>query len=49
MVEPLGQVREVWRYPVKSMIGEQRSAVPLTEQGVLLALLPRIRPDLYDV
>ncbi|MEQ1794411.1 MAG: MOSC N-terminal beta barrel domain-containing protein [Nitrospira sp.] len=30
----VGAVRELWRYPVKSMVGEQLSAVAVTERGV---------------
>lgn len=30
----VGAVRELWRYPVKSMLGEQLSAVTATERGL---------------
>jgi uncharacterized protein len=31
----LGVVEELWRYPVKSMIGEQLNATEITQSGVL--------------
>src|SRR5580704_15572117 len=31
----VGRVAEVWRYPVKSMLGERRDQMPITPRGVL--------------
>src|SRR5271163_3908355 len=31
----VGRVAELWRYPVKSMLGERRDQLPLTTRGVL--------------
>src|SRR5712672_3338052 len=31
----VGVVKELWRYPVKSMIGEQLAATEVTESGLL--------------
>jgi uncharacterized protein YcbX len=33
--EPVGTVRGVWRFPVKSMLGEQVEAADLSEAGIL--------------
>jgi hypothetical protein len=33
--EPVGTIRAVWRYPVKSMLGEELDAVDLSEGGVV--------------
>jgi uncharacterized protein YcbX len=33
--EPLGTVRALWRYPVKSMLGEQVDAADLSEGGIV--------------
>jgi len=30
-----GSVTSLWRYPIKSMLGEQSSAMPVTERGLL--------------
>jgi uncharacterized protein YcbX len=30
-----GRVAELWRYPVKSMLGERRSQMPITQRGAL--------------
>ncbi len=36
MVEHLvGRVAELWRYPVKSMLGERRDQIPITPRGAL--------------
>lgn len=35
MSEPLGSVSELWRYPVKSMMGERLPAATVTDAGVL--------------
>jgi len=36
MVEQLvGRVAELWRYPVKSMLGERRDQIPITPRGTL--------------
>ena len=36
MVEHLvGRVAELWRYPVKSMLGERRNQMPITTRGAL--------------
>ncbi len=36
MVEHLvGRVAELWRYPVKSMLGERRDQMPITQRGTL--------------
>ena len=34
-VEPAGNVANLWRFPVKSMLGEQLESVELTKQGIL--------------
>ena len=34
-IENVGLVVSLWRYPVKSMIGEELNAAPLTERGLL--------------
>src|ERR1700732_23362 len=31
----VGEVAELWRYPVKSMLGEQLTATDVTESGLL--------------
>ncbi|MGA2213947.1 MAG: MOSC N-terminal beta barrel domain-containing protein, partial [Bryobacteraceae bacterium] len=31
----VGRVAELWRYPVKSMLGERRSQLPITTRGAL--------------
>ena len=31
----VGRVAELWRYPVKSMLGEQRRRLSVTESGIL--------------
>jgi uncharacterized protein YcbX len=31
----VGRVAELWRYPVKSMLGEQRNQLPITPRGAL--------------
>ena len=33
--EPIGTIRNLWRFPVKSMLGEERDAVELSEGGVI--------------
>src|SRR5205823_7164005 len=33
--EPVGTIRALWRYPVKSMLGEELDAVDLSEGGVV--------------
>jgi uncharacterized protein YcbX len=33
--EPVGTIRSLWRYPVKSMLGEELDAVDLSEGGVV--------------
>jgi len=33
--EPVGTVRALWRFPVKSMLGEQLDAAELTEGGIV--------------
>src|SRR3989442_13821607 len=33
--EPVGTVRALWRYPVKSMLGEELDAVDVSEGGVV--------------
>jgi uncharacterized protein len=33
--EPLGTIRTLWRFPVKSMLGEELDAVYLTEGGII--------------
>ena len=33
--EPVGTVRALWRFPVKSMLGEQLEAAEVTEGGLL--------------
>jgi uncharacterized protein len=33
--EPIGSIRTLWRFPVKSMLGEERDAVDLSEGGVI--------------
>ena len=33
--EPVGTIRTLWRYPVKSMLGEELEAVDLKEGGVV--------------
>jgi uncharacterized protein len=33
--EPVGTVRELWRFPVKSMLGEELEAVDLSEGGII--------------
>src|ERR671917_2902449 len=33
--KPVGTVRGVWRFPVKSMLGEQFHAAELTQRGVV--------------
>jgi uncharacterized protein YcbX len=33
--EPVGAIRALWRYPVKSMLGEELDAVDLSEGGVV--------------
>lgn len=32
---PIGTIRNLWRFPVKSMLGEERDAVELSEGGVI--------------
>jgi len=34
MAESVGQVIELWRYPVKSMLGEQLDAVEVNQRGL---------------
>lgn len=34
MTNPVGTVRELWRYPVKSMVGESVASATLTAQGL---------------
>src|SRR5271165_6610749 len=31
----VGRVAELWRYPVKSMLGERRDRMPITTRGAL--------------
>ena len=31
----VGRVAELWRYPVKSMLGERRNQLPITSRGAL--------------
>ena len=31
----VGRVSELWRYPVKSMLGERRDQMPITSRGAL--------------
>jgi uncharacterized protein YcbX len=31
----VGRVAELWRYPVKSMLGERRNLLPITTRGAL--------------
>ena len=31
----VGRVAELWRYPVKSMLGERRNQLPITARGAL--------------
>jgi uncharacterized protein YcbX len=31
----VGTVAELWRYPIKSMLGEQRPSLPVTERGIV--------------
>jgi uncharacterized protein len=33
--EPVGTVRELWRFPVKSMLGEQLDTADLNEGGIV--------------
>ena len=33
--EPVGTIRTLWRFPVKSMLGEELDAVYLTEGGIV--------------
>jgi MOSC domain-containing protein len=33
--EPVGTIRALWRFPVKSMLGEELEAVDLTEGGII--------------
>src|SRR5205807_948734 len=33
--EPVGTVRALWRFPVKSMLGEELDAVDLSEVGIV--------------
>ena len=33
--EPVGTIRALWRFPVKSMLGEELDAVDLSEGGVV--------------
>jgi uncharacterized protein YcbX len=33
--EPVGTIRALWRFPVKSMLGEQLEAVDLSEGGIV--------------
>jgi uncharacterized protein YcbX len=35
MVEVVGTVKELWRYPVKSMVGESVSSVQIEAYGVV--------------
>jgi uncharacterized protein YcbX len=41
----VGVVEELWRYPVKSMIGEQLTATEVTESGLLG--IARMRCETY--
>ena len=33
--EPVGTIRALWRFPVKSMLGEELDAADLTEAGIV--------------
>jgi uncharacterized protein YcbX len=33
--EPVGTIRALWRFPVKSMLGEELDAADLTEGGIV--------------
>jgi uncharacterized protein YcbX len=35
MAQQVGTVESLWRYPVKSMLGEQLDEVTITKQGVV--------------
>lgn len=41
----LGSVVSLWRYPVKSMMGEELNAAPVTQRGLLgTARMPSSTP-----